>query len=248
MVVPTFVRQALAGEPITVFGTGEQRRCFCHVKDVVRALVDLCQREDLYGEVLNIGSTEEVSMLELAERVKVVTGSESEIVLVPYEEAYGEGFEDMHRRVPDISKIEADSRLAPDRVAGRDPPRRGRARAVAQPALAPWGIAGAARSQTSQKFWNGRNHVKVHSESYALPAQRRTAGRSPPAARRPRRRPPPRCPRDTSPPRPRCSGGRSPLVASARLWQFQYGRTALYGNTTAVQVIPSGRGTSASRR
>jgi UDP-glucose 4-epimerase len=106
MVVPNFVRQALAGEPVTVFGTGEQRRCFCHVKDVVTALVELCQREDLYGEVLNIGSTEEISMLQLAEKVKVITGSESEIVLVPYDEAYGEGFEDMHRRVPDISKIE----------------------------------------------------------------------------------------------------------------------------------------------
>jgi UDP-glucose 4-epimerase len=106
MVVPNFVRQALAGDPITVFGSGEQRRCFCHVKDVVRALVELCQREDLYGEVLNIGSTEEISILELAEKVKVITGSESEIVLVPYEEAYGEGFEDMYRRVPDISKIE----------------------------------------------------------------------------------------------------------------------------------------------
>ena len=103
---PDFVRQALAGDPITVFGSGEQQRCFCHVKDVVRALVDLLQRDDLFGEVLNIGSTEEISILELAEKVKVITGSESEIVLVPYEEAYGEGFEDMHRRVPDISKIE----------------------------------------------------------------------------------------------------------------------------------------------
>lgn len=106
MVVPNFVRQALAGEPITVFGNGEQRRCFCDVRDVVRALTQLCERDDLYGEVLNIGSTEEVSMLELAHRVKAAAGSDSEIVLVPYEDAYGEGFEDMHRRVPDISKIE----------------------------------------------------------------------------------------------------------------------------------------------
>jgi UDP-glucose 4-epimerase len=106
MVVPTFVRQALANEPITVFGSGEQQRCFCHVRDVVRALAELLQREDLYGEVLNIGSTEEVSMLELAERVKEATHSDSEIVLVPYGEAYGEGFEDMLRRVPDTSKIE----------------------------------------------------------------------------------------------------------------------------------------------
>jgi UDP-glucose 4-epimerase len=107
MVVPNLVRQALAGEPLTVFGTGEQRRCFCHVRDVVSALTALCARDDLFGEVLNIGSTEEVSMLELAEKVKAITGSDSEITLVPYEEAYGEGFEDMQRRVPDISKIGA---------------------------------------------------------------------------------------------------------------------------------------------
>jgi UDP-glucose 4-epimerase len=106
MVVPTFVRQALAGKPITVFGSGEQQRCFCHVRDVVRALAELLERDDLYGEVLNIGSTEEVSMLELAERVKDAVGSRSEIVLVPYGEAFGEGFEDMRRRVPDTGKIE----------------------------------------------------------------------------------------------------------------------------------------------
>jgi UDP-glucose 4-epimerase len=107
MVVPSFVRQALANEPITVFGSGEQRRCFCHVHDVVRAMVELLQRDDLFGEVLNIGSTEEISMLDLAERVKQATGSDSEIVLVPYSEAYGEGFEDMPRRVPDTGKIQA---------------------------------------------------------------------------------------------------------------------------------------------
>lgn len=105
MVVPTFVRQALAGQPITVFGSGQQQRCFCHVSDVVTALADMVSRDDLYGEVFNIGSTEEISMLDLAWRVKEATRSESEIVLVPYEEAYGEGFEDMRRRVPDTSKI-----------------------------------------------------------------------------------------------------------------------------------------------
>jgi len=106
MVVPNLVRQALSGQPITVYGNGEQRRCFCDVRDVVRALSALLAREDLAGEVFNIGSTEEVSILELARRVKAATGSDSEITLVPYEEAYGEGFEDMRRRVPDISKIE----------------------------------------------------------------------------------------------------------------------------------------------
>lgn len=105
MVVPTFVRQALAGQPISVYGSGQQQRCFCHVRDVVRALADLATREDLYGEVFNIGSTEEVSIAQLAERVKKATDSGSEVVFVPYNEAYGEGFEDMPRRVPDLDKI-----------------------------------------------------------------------------------------------------------------------------------------------
>ncbi len=106
MVVPTFVRQALAGQPITVFGSGEQQRCFCDVRDVVGALCELPDRDDLYGQVFNIGSTEEVSILELANRIKTATDSDSEITLIPYNEAYGEGFEDMPRRVPDTQKIE----------------------------------------------------------------------------------------------------------------------------------------------
>jgi UDP-glucose 4-epimerase len=107
MVIPNFVRQALAGEPITVHGDGSQRRCFCHVKDVVRAIADLMESEAAVGEVFNIGSTEEVSILELAERVKRACSSDSEIRLVPYEEAYESGFEDMSRRIPDTSKIAA---------------------------------------------------------------------------------------------------------------------------------------------
>jgi UDP-glucose 4-epimerase len=106
MVLPTFVRQALAGQPITVFGSGQQQRCFCHVRDVVRALADLTTRDDLYGRVFNIGSTEEISIIQLAERIREATQSESEIVLVPYSEAYGEGFEDMPRRVPDLTRIQ----------------------------------------------------------------------------------------------------------------------------------------------
>jgi UDP-glucose 4-epimerase len=106
MVVPTFARQALLGAPITVFGDGAQQRCFCHAKDVVRAIADLMERGDLYGEVFNIGSTEEVTILELAERVRELAGSGSEIVTIPYDEAYGGGFEDMYRRVPDTAKIE----------------------------------------------------------------------------------------------------------------------------------------------
>ncbi|HST51429.1 MAG TPA: GDP-mannose 4,6-dehydratase [Pyrinomonadaceae bacterium] len=107
MVIPTFVKQALSGRPITVYGTGEQTRCFGYVKDVVGALVGLMDRDESVGEVFNIGSNEEVSIMELARRVKELAGSKSEIVTVPYDEAYEEGFEDMPRRVPDISKIGA---------------------------------------------------------------------------------------------------------------------------------------------
>lgn len=105
MVIPTFVRQALAGRPITVYGNGKQTRCFGYVGDVVGALIKLMDRSDSVGQVYNIGSTEEISILQLAEKVKELTKSDSEIVLVPYDEAYEEGFEDMPRRVPDTSKI-----------------------------------------------------------------------------------------------------------------------------------------------
>jgi UDP-glucose 4-epimerase len=105
MVVPNFVRQALAGEPIRVFGDGTQTRSFCHVHDVVRALADLMERDDLYGEVFNIGSENEITIGDLALRVRQIVDVDVPIELVPYDEAYEQGFEDMHRRVPDISKI-----------------------------------------------------------------------------------------------------------------------------------------------
>jgi len=105
MVIPTFVKQALAGRPITVYGDGKQSRCFGYVGDVVDALVKLMANDEAVGQVFNIGSNTEISILELAERVKEITRSDSEIVFVPYDEAYEEGFEDMPRRVPNISKI-----------------------------------------------------------------------------------------------------------------------------------------------
>ena len=105
MVIPSFVSRALSGRPITVYGDGQQQRCFCHVSDVVRALADLMQRDDVYGEVFNIGSQQEVRIMELAELVREATGTSSEIVLVPYDEAYEEGFEDMQRRIPDTTRI-----------------------------------------------------------------------------------------------------------------------------------------------
>lgn len=105
MVIPTFVRQALAGRPMTVFGDGTQCRSFTYVGDVVGALVKLAQEPRAVGQVFNVGNTEETSILELAERVKALTRSTSSIILVPYDEAYESGFEDMPRRVPDIAKI-----------------------------------------------------------------------------------------------------------------------------------------------
>ncbi len=105
MVIPTFVKQALAGRPITVYGNGKQTRCFGYVGDVVGALIKLMDHTDSVGQVYNIGSTEEISIVKLAEKVKELTHSDSEIVFVPYDEAYEEGFEDMPRRVPDTSKI-----------------------------------------------------------------------------------------------------------------------------------------------
>jgi len=105
MVVPTFVQQALAGDPITVFGDGTQSRSFTYVGDVVGALRQLMVEPRAIGEVLNIGNTEEVSMLELANRVKAIAGSASPITMVPYDQAYEAGFEDMPRRVPDLTKI-----------------------------------------------------------------------------------------------------------------------------------------------
>ena len=107
MVVPTFVQQALAGEPITVFGDGTQSRCFTDVSDVVSALVSLPLEPRAVGKVFNIGNTEEVTIRQLAERLKALTGSSSPIVTVPYDQAYEAGFEDMPRRVPDIGKIAA---------------------------------------------------------------------------------------------------------------------------------------------
>lgn len=106
MVLPTFAAQALAGEPITVYGTGTQSRCFGHVRDAVEAVLRLIETPAAIGQVYNIGNDEEVTILRLAELVREVAESNSEIVLVPYSEAYAEGFEDMQRRVPDVRKLE----------------------------------------------------------------------------------------------------------------------------------------------
>jgi UDP-glucose 4-epimerase len=107
MVVPRFIQQGLAGEPITVFGDGTQSRCFAHVADVVEALVRLAGRTSAHGQVFNIGNDREITIRELAERVRDLTGGRSEIRSVPYGEAYTAGFEDMTRRVPDLGKIRA---------------------------------------------------------------------------------------------------------------------------------------------
>jgi UDP-glucose 4-epimerase len=107
MVLPRFVGQALAGEPITVYGDGTQSRSFTYVGDVVDALVTLMATPAAVGQVLNIGNPHEISIRALAERVRALAGSHSSIVSIPYDEAYEEGFEDMPRRVPDIARIHA---------------------------------------------------------------------------------------------------------------------------------------------
>jgi UDP-glucose 4-epimerase len=105
MVIPRFIAQGLAGEPITVYGDGHQSRCFAHVSDIIGALISLMANPHARGEVFNIGNDEEVSIMTLAERVKSLTGGKSTIRVVPYSEAYTAGFEDMIRRVPDLTKI-----------------------------------------------------------------------------------------------------------------------------------------------
>jgi len=105
MVLPTLASQAVAGKPITVYGTGEQSRCFAHVRDVVEAVLALLHEPSAIGQVFNVGSDREVTINELARNVREAAGSDSQIVHIPYDEAYAEGFEDMDRRVPDLSKL-----------------------------------------------------------------------------------------------------------------------------------------------
>ena len=105
MVIPRFVEQALKGEEVTVYGTGEQSRCFLYVKDAVHAIIRLMEHPEAVGQVFNLGSQEEMTICQLAEKVIRLTGSSSKMTYVPYDEAYEEGFEDMQRRVPDITKV-----------------------------------------------------------------------------------------------------------------------------------------------
>ncbi len=114
MVVPTFVQQALRGHAITVYGDGTQTRSFTHVKDVVRALIGIVNHAEAVGQVFNIGNNKEISIEALAKRIREKTSSDSEIVYIPYDQAYEEGFEDMLRRVPDITKINRLIGFAPE--------------------------------------------------------------------------------------------------------------------------------------
>jgi UDP-glucose 4-epimerase len=115
MVIPNFVRQGLSGETITVHGDGTQTRSFCHVLDVIGGLLALVDEPRAVGEVFNVGNSEEISIMALAERVRERTGGRSPIVAIPYDQAYESGFEDMPRRVPDLSKIHALVGYAPRR-------------------------------------------------------------------------------------------------------------------------------------
>jgi UDP-glucose 4-epimerase len=114
MVIPRFVQQSLKNEPITVFGDGSQKRCFCDVRDVVRAIVGLAVNPAAAGKVVNIGSQEEISIMELAHLIKKKTESNSEIQKIPYSEAYADGFEDMQYRKPDIKRVKSLIRWQPN--------------------------------------------------------------------------------------------------------------------------------------
>ena len=114
MVVPRFVTAALKNEPLSVYGSGDQIRCFCHVSDAVRALLLVIDSDKAIGQVFNIGNNQQISIMELAKKIIEVTDSSSEIEQIPYEKAYPQGFEDMQRRVPDISKIKQVLGWAPE--------------------------------------------------------------------------------------------------------------------------------------
>jgi UDP-glucose 4-epimerase len=105
MVIPRFIYQALKEDPVTIYGTGKQTRCFLHVRDTVNALICLMEHPKAVGDVFNVGSQEEISIENLAKEVIYITGSKSRIIYIPYDEAYEEGFEDMYRRVPDTRKV-----------------------------------------------------------------------------------------------------------------------------------------------
>lgn len=115
MVIPRFVRQALKNEPITVYGDGTQTRTFTYVKDVVEALSRLMASDTAIGEVFNIGGAEEISILDLAQKIIAMTGSSSTVKCIPYDEAFGKDFEDMHRRVPGTEKLKQEIGFAPER-------------------------------------------------------------------------------------------------------------------------------------
>ena len=115
MVLPRFVSAALAGEPLSVFGDGEQTRAFCHIQDVIQGLLVVIDSTKAIGQVFNIGNGSEISIKDLAERIIEVTKSKSKLEYKPYVEAYGAGFEDLERRFPDISKIERELGWRPNR-------------------------------------------------------------------------------------------------------------------------------------
>lgn len=116
MVVPNFINSALAGEPIYVHGTGDQSRCFSHVKDVIEGLVRLMENKESRGQVVNIGSDQEISIMDLAKKVRELSGSSSEIKVIPYTDVYPHGFEDMQRRKPDVSRLRGLTGFAPKTV------------------------------------------------------------------------------------------------------------------------------------
>jgi len=116
MVIPRFVAAALAGRPLEIHGDGTQTRCFCHVQDTIRALQGLMNARSISGEIFNVGSTERVTIQELADRVRELTGSPSDVVYVPYDEVYGQEIEDMLHRQPSIDKVSGAIGWTPERT------------------------------------------------------------------------------------------------------------------------------------
>jgi UDP-glucose 4-epimerase len=116
MVIPRFVAAALAGRPLEIHGDGTQTRCFCHVRDTIRALQGLMDARSISGEIFNVGSTERVTIQELADRVREITASQSDLSFVPYDEVYGQGIEDMLHRQPSIDKVSGAIGWTPERT------------------------------------------------------------------------------------------------------------------------------------
>ena len=246
MVIPNFVKQALLGHPITVYGDGTQSRCFTYVTDVVDALVKLAEHPDAVGQVFNIGNDhEEITILDLAQRVKARTRSKSEIEMVPYDKAYEEGFEDMPRRVPDLDEDPRPHRLRAQGAPRRDPrpggrvlhgrTRRGFDRGPPPPPPPPPEARLALGGLRRRRRLHDRRQPPPHPALHDVPRRRPTTATS-------------RC-CCSSPPRPRSSSASASTPASSAsttTWTTDDDRRRLAG-TVALFAVGGGVGAARGR-